>query len=73
MRAQFNGVWKTPGAAGKNVDYRLAFNRKGSFFTGLTRTVTRADVAEVKLGFGASVTGAKGQVHRTCRSPPRTI
>ncbi|KOG29635.1 hypothetical protein AQJ84_38990 [Streptomyces resistomycificus] len=65
MRAQFNGVWKTPGAAGKNVDYRLAFNRKGSFFTGLTRTVTRAEVAEVKLNFGASVTGAKGQVHIT--------
>ncbi|WP_330293383.1 S8 family peptidase [Streptomyces sp. NBC_00576] len=65
MRAQFNGVWKTPGAAGENVDYRLAFNRKGSFFTGLTRTVTRAEVAEVKLGFGASVTGAKGQVHIT--------
>ncbi|MER6999090.1 S8 family serine peptidase [Streptomyces sp. NPDC000410] len=62
MRAQFIGVWKNPGAAGKNVDYRLAFHRKGSFFTGLTRTVTRADVAEVKLGFGASVTGAKGQV-----------
>ncbi|WP_189781218.1 S8 family peptidase [Streptomyces capitiformicae] len=65
MRAQFHGVWKNPGAAGKNVDYRLAFNRKGSFFTGLTRTVTRAEVAEVKLGFGASVTGAKGQVHIT--------
>ncbi|MFC8196141.1 S8 family serine peptidase [Streptomyces sp. NPDC057298] len=65
MRAQFNGVWKTPGAAGKNVDYRLAFNRKGSFFTGLNRTVTRADVAEVKLGFGASVTGVKGQVRIT--------
>ncbi|MFF3328006.1 S8 family serine peptidase [Streptomyces sp. NPDC002888] len=65
MRAQFNGVWKTPGAAGKNVDYRLAFNRKGSFFTGLTRTVARSEVAEVKLGFGASVTGAKGQVHIT--------
>ncbi|MFJ7072181.1 S8 family peptidase [Streptomyces sp. NPDC098781] len=65
MRAQFNGVWKNPGAAGKNVDHRLAFNRKGSFFTGLNRTVTRAEVAEVKLGFGASVTGAKGQVHIT--------
>jgi hypothetical protein len=65
MRAQFNGVWRTPGAAGKNVDHRLAFNRKGSFFTGLTRTVTRAEVAEVKLGFGASVTGVKGQVHIT--------
>ncbi|MFJ8630876.1 S8 family peptidase [Streptomyces sp. NPDC093568] len=62
LRAQFNGVWKTPGAAGRNVDYRLAFNRKGSFFTGLNRTLTRADVAEVKLGFGASVTGAKGVV-----------
>ncbi|MEU9954426.1 S8 family serine peptidase [Streptomyces sp. NPDC050982] len=65
MRAQFNGVWQTPGAAGKNVDYRLAFNRRGSFFTGLNRTVTRAEVAEVKLGFGASVTGAKGLVHIT--------
>ncbi|MET9665135.1 S8 family serine peptidase [Streptomyces sp. NPDC006475] len=65
MRAQFSGVWKTPGAVGKNVDHRLAFNRKGSFFTGLTRNLTRADVAEVKLGFGASVTGAKGQVHIT--------
>ncbi|MGP4009274.1 S8 family peptidase [Streptomyces sp. 4N124] len=65
MRAQFNGVWKRPGAAGANVDYRLAFNRKGSFFTGLNRTVTRAEVAEVKLGFGASVTGAKGLVHIT--------
>ncbi|MGI3200303.1 hypothetical protein ACRJ4W_20935 [Streptomyces sp. GLT-R25] len=49
----------------KNVDYRLAFNREGSFFTGLNRTVTRAEVAEVKLGFGASVTGAKGLVHIT--------
>ncbi|MEV2189568.1 S8 family peptidase [Streptomyces phaeochromogenes] len=65
MRAQFRGVWQTPGAAGRNVDYRLAFNRKGSFFTGLNRTVTRAEVAEVKFGFGASVTGAKGLVHLT--------
>ncbi|WP_063786341.1 S8 family serine peptidase [Streptomyces acidiscabies] len=60
MKAQFNGVWQKPGA---NVDYRFAFHRKGSFFTGLTRTLTRAEVAEVKLGFGASGTGAKGQVH----------
>jgi hypothetical protein len=65
MRAQFHGVWKNPGAAGKNVDHRLAFNREGSFFTGLTRTLTRADVAEVKLGFGASVTGARGRVQIT--------
>ncbi|MFI1722620.1 S8 family serine peptidase [Streptomyces sp. NPDC020489] len=62
MRAQFHGVWKNPGTAGKNVDHRLAFHRKGSFFTGLNRTVTRAEVAEVKLGFGASVTDAKGRV-----------
>ncbi|MET8977962.1 S8 family serine peptidase [Streptomyces sp. NPDC004539] len=63
MKAQFNGVWQKPGTAGQNVDYRFAFHRKGSFFTGLNRTLTRAEVAEVKLGFGASVTGAKGQVH----------
>ncbi|HSX97422.1 MAG TPA: S8 family serine peptidase, partial [Streptomyces sp.] len=65
MRAQFHGVWKNPGAAGKNVDHRLAFNREGSFFTGLTRTLARSDVAEVKLGFGASVTGARGRVQIT--------
>ncbi|WSK24902.1 S8 family peptidase [Streptomyces sp. NBC_01298] len=62
LRAQYNGLWKTPGAAGKNVDYRLAFNRTGTFFSGLDRKVTRADVAEVKLGFGASVAGTKGQI-----------
>lgn len=61
LRAQYNGVWKTDG----NADYRLAFHRTGSWFTGLTRTVTRADVAEVKLGFGASVTGAKALIGAT--------
>ncbi|WP_449479916.1 S8 family serine peptidase [Streptomyces avidinii] len=59
MYAQYNGLWKRPGAAGANVDYRLAFNRTGSWFTGLTHTVTRAEVAEVKLSFGASVPDAK--------------
>ncbi|MFJ7159887.1 S8 family peptidase [Streptomyces sp. NPDC101118] len=63
LRAQYNGVWKVPGAAGRNVDHRLAFNRTGSWFTGLTRTVTKADVAEVRLGFGASVTTAKGVLY----------
>ncbi|MFE1292225.1 S8 family serine peptidase [Streptomyces sp. NPDC058751] len=62
LRAQYNGVWKAPGTAGENVDYRLAFHRTGRWFTGLDRTVTRADLAEVKLGFGASVTGAKGRI-----------
>ncbi|MCX5402835.1 S8 family peptidase [Streptomyces sp. NBC_00335] len=62
LQAQFNGLWKNPGAAGKNVDYRLAFNRTGSWFTGFTKTVTRAEVAELKLGFAASVTGAKGLI-----------
>ncbi|WP_327250658.1 S8 family peptidase [Streptomyces sp. NBC_01244] len=65
LRAQYNGLWKTPGAAGKNVDYRLAFNRSDTWFTGLDRKLTRADVAEVKLGFGASVTGAKGLLYAT--------
>ncbi|MFE5767948.1 S8 family serine peptidase [Streptomyces sp. NPDC056485] len=65
LRAQYNGVWKKPGAAGEKTDYRLAFHRKGSWFTGLKRTVTRADVAEVKLGFGASVSGAKGRIRVT--------
>ncbi|MCP3757875.1 S8 family peptidase [Streptomyces sp. TBY4] len=65
LRAQYNGLWKTPGAAGRNIDYRLAFNRTGTWFSGLDRKLTKADVAEVKLGFGASVTGAKGLIHAT--------
>ncbi|WP_405496821.1 S8 family peptidase [Streptomyces sp. NBC_00096] len=65
IKAQYTGVWKRPGAAGRNVDYRLAFNRTGSWFTGLKHTVTRAEVAEVKLSFGASVTGTQGLVYAT--------
>ncbi|UQW99452.1 S8 family serine peptidase [Streptomyces sp. RerS4] len=65
LRAQYNGVWKVPGAAGANVEYRLVFPRTGSWFTGLTRTVTKAEVAELKLGFGASVTGARTQIWPT--------
>ncbi|WP_416975506.1 S8 family serine peptidase [Streptomyces sp. 4F14] len=65
LKAQFNGVWKKPGAAGQNVDHRFAFHRKGSFFTGLNRTLARGEVAEVKLNFGASVAGVKGQVSIT--------
>ncbi len=65
LRAQYNGLWKRPGAAGENVDYRLAFHRTGSWFTGIDRTVKRSEVAEVKLGFGASVTGAKGLISAT--------
>ncbi|QNP68997.1 S8 family serine peptidase [Streptomyces roseirectus] len=69
LKAQFNGVWKAPGAAGQNVDHRFAFHRTGSFFTGLNRTVTRAEVAEVKLGFGASAAGVRGRVHITPLDP----
>ncbi|OEJ30694.1 S8 family peptidase [Streptomyces subrutilus] len=65
LKAQYNGLWKRPGAAGEDVDHRLAFHRTGSWFTGLDRTVKRSEVAEVKLGFGASVTGAKGVVGAT--------
>ncbi|MEV6583946.1 S8 family serine peptidase [Streptomyces sp. NPDC051582] len=65
LRSQYNGVWKKPGEAGEKTDYRLAFHRTGSWFTGIKRTVTRAEVAEVKLGFGASVTGAKGRIRVT--------
>ncbi|MCB5165848.1 S8 family peptidase [Streptomyces bambusae] len=64
MQAQYQGVWKVPGTAGRNVDYRFAFHRAGSWFTGLTQAVTRAQVAEVRLGVGASV-AAKGRVYAT--------
>ncbi|MER7761680.1 S8 family serine peptidase [Streptomyces sp. NPDC097619] len=64
LQAQYHGLWKTPGAAGTATDYRFAFLRRGTFFTGLSRAVTRAELAEVKLAMGASVS-AKGVVHAT--------
>ncbi|MFJ9342228.1 S8 family serine peptidase [Streptomyces sp. NPDC101733] len=67
MRAQYNGLWKKPGTAGSSIDYRLAFHSTGSWFNGLTHSVTRAEVAEVKLGFGASVTQGKALISATPR------
>ncbi|WP_037888732.1 S8 family peptidase [Streptomyces sp. NRRL S-87] len=67
VQAQLSGVWRSPAAP--TTDYRLAFQRTGSWFTGLTRTVARADLAEVKFGFGASVPGAKGLVQITASTP----
>ncbi|WP_157882388.1 S8 family peptidase [Streptomyces silvensis] len=60
FNAQYNGVWKVPGTAGMKVDYRLAFPRTGSWFTGLKHATTKAEVAEVKLGLGASAARRKG-------------
>ncbi|WP_158708863.1 S8 family peptidase [Streptomyces sp. NRRL S-920] len=65
FNAQYNGVWKVPGAAGKKTDYRLGFTRTGSWFPGLKHTVTAAEVAEVKVGVGASATGRKGTLSAT--------
>ncbi|MEI5101755.1 S8 family serine peptidase [Streptomyces sp. PmtG] len=59
FHAQYNGVWKVPGAT-KKVDYRLAFSRTGTWFTGLKHATTKAELAEVKLGVGASVARRKG-------------
>ncbi|MER5933868.1 S8 family serine peptidase [Streptomyces sp. NPDC002054] len=56
LKAQFSGVWQAP----KDTQYRLAFNSRGSWFTGLAPRVTKAETAEVKIGIAASVTGAKG-------------
>ncbi|MBW5422772.1 S8 family serine peptidase, partial [Streptomyces sp. BG9H] len=60
LNAQYSGVWRAPGAAGKKTDYRLAFVRTGSWFSGLDHAVTKAEVAEVKFGVGASAAGRKG-------------
>ncbi|GHE92700.1 hypothetical protein GCM10018785_68570 [Streptomyces longispororuber] len=60
FHAQYVGLFKAPGAAGKKTDYRLAFGRSGTWFPGLKRAVSKAEVAEVRFGLGASVTGRKG-------------
>lgn len=56
LKAQYSGVWRTPGGA----EYLLAFNSAGRWFTGLDRRLGKADVAEVKTGIAASVAKAKG-------------
>ncbi|MFH8796865.1 S8 family serine peptidase [Streptomyces sp. NPDC017941] len=65
FHAQYIGAFRAPGAAGGRTDYRLAFGRTGSWFPGLARAVTKAELAEVKFGLGASVTGRKGTFSAT--------
>ncbi|MEU2561093.1 S8 family peptidase [Streptomyces longispororuber] len=60
FHAQYVGLFEAPGTAGGKTDYRLAFGRTGNWFPGLQHAVTKAEVAEVKYGLGASVTGRKG-------------
>ncbi|MEV7192683.1 S8 family peptidase [Streptomyces sp. NPDC093510] len=57
LNAQYNGVWKAPAA---KSDYRLAFSRTGSWFSGLKHATTKAELAEVKYGVGASAARRKG-------------
>ncbi|MGA4844148.1 S8 family peptidase [Streptomyces sp. G45] len=65
LKAQYSGLWRPSGAAGKKVDYRLGFFRTGSWFTGLKHATTKAEVAEVKLGLGASAARRKGTLSAT--------
>ncbi|WP_409062297.1 S8 family serine peptidase [Streptomyces sp. SYP-A7185] len=65
LNAQYNGVWKASGAAATKVDYRLGFSRSGSWFTGLKHATTKAELAEVKYGLGASAAGRKGTLSAT--------
>ncbi|MER7764515.1 S8 family serine peptidase [Streptomyces sp. NPDC097619] len=67
MKSQLSGVWRS--AAAPTTDYRLSFLREGSWFTGLTRTVALGELAEVKFGVGASVTGARGLVDMSASAP----
>ncbi|MEV0504486.1 S8 family serine peptidase [Streptomyces spectabilis] len=63
FNAQYSGVWKVPGT--KKIDYRLAFNRTGTWFTGLKHAATKAELAEVKVGLGASAARRKGTLTAT--------
>ncbi|MFI8932690.1 S8 family serine peptidase [Streptomyces sp. NPDC053474] len=65
LNAQYNGVWKVPGSSAKKVDYRLAFSRTGSWFTGLKHATTKAEVAEVTYGIGSSAARRKGTLSVT--------
>ncbi|MFG2291823.1 S8 family serine peptidase [Streptomyces sp. NPDC048603] len=58
LKAQYSGVWQAPGGA----EYRLAYNTRGSWFTGLDRRPGKADLAEVKTGIATSVAKPKGRL-----------
>ncbi|MEW2527353.1 S8 family serine peptidase [Streptomyces sp. NPDC047071] len=59
FEAQYSGLWKVPGAT-KKVDYRLAFGRTGTWFTGLKHATAKAELAEMKIGAGSSAARRKG-------------
>ncbi|MFF8646210.1 S8 family serine peptidase [Streptomyces sp. NPDC015345] len=65
LNAQYNGHWKASGTASDKVDYRLAFSRTGNWFSGLKHATTKAELAEVKYGVGASAAGRKGRLSAT--------
>ncbi|MFF8653195.1 S8 family peptidase [Streptomyces huasconensis] len=65
LNAQYNGHWKASATAAKKVDYRLAFSRTGNWFSGLKHAATKAELAEVKYGVGASAAQRKGTLSAT--------
>ena len=49
MRSVVHGVWTGSQTPDHTTAYRLAFPRTGSFFTGLTRTVSKRELARIDM------------------------
>lgn len=54
--AQVSGVWSAARAG--SPQYHIVVGRKGSFFTGLTRTVRRSSMARVDMTIGSAIKDA---------------
>ncbi|MFJ3798981.1 S8 family serine peptidase [Streptomyces sp. NPDC090088] len=57
--AQYSGVWSAGGGA--EPQYDVVVTRKGSFFTGLTRTVRQSSMARIETAIGSDVKNGKAE------------
>ncbi|MGP4103325.1 S8 family peptidase [Nonomuraea sp. KM90] len=58
--AQINAAWSKTDAEQRHSRYHLAWSRTGTFFTGLTRRVSKHELARVRLDYGTRRPGMTG-------------
>ncbi|MFG1706621.1 S8 family peptidase [Nonomuraea sp. M3C6] len=60
LDAQINAAWSRTDNKGRHSRYHLAWSRTGTFFTGLTRRVSKHELARVQVDYGARQPGTTG-------------
>jgi subtilisin family serine protease len=60
LDAQINAAWSKTDAKQRHSRYHLAWSRTGTFFTGLTRRISKHQLARVRLDYGTRQPGTTG-------------